>query len=400
MTAGGMQDASRGAPHAGAALGEEEALLWAARSLFSRGDMAIALLDADLRVAQILGGEKFAAVVGDDALEVFPALIGCEETLERIRSGAEPQALSFENISIHSDGYAPQYVNLRVYLDPHSGHLALVLQDAGETARLQRNLVQQRNELALARQALETARDEALAASRAKSSFLANISHELRTPLNVVIGNAEILRRPRAAALSSAEAADYAGDILSSGELLLDLINDLIDLSRAETGDLRLSESWCDLGFIAHQSLRYATRLEDGRDKRFVETADPHLPPFWGDERRLKQILLNLLSNAAKFSPPGGAITLRVEREPEGRLLLEVADEGPGLDPGELEVALEPFGQLESGKRHKGTGLGLPIVKSLARFHGGDLQIVTAPGLGLRAQVRLPGSRFSPGDSA
>ncbi|MDD2867549.1 sensor histidine kinase KdpD [Neomegalonema sp.] len=399
MTAGGMQDATRGAMGAST---EEEALLWAARSLFSRGDMAIALLDPDLRVTHVLGGEKFAASVGDDALEAFPALIGCEETLRRIRSGEELRGLSFENVSIHcgGDGESPQYVNLRAYLDPHSGQLALVLQDAAETARLQRNLVQQRNELALARQALETARDEALAASRAKSAFLANISHELRTPLNVVIGNAEILRRPRASALTSAEAADYAGDILSSGELLLDLINDLIDLSRAETGDLHLAESWCDLGFIAHQSLRYAARLDDGRDKRFVEAADPHLPPFWGDERRLKQILLNLLSNAAKFSPSGGTVVLRVEREPQGGLLLEVADEGPGLEADEVAVALEPFGQLESGKRHKGTGLGLPIVKSLARFHGGDLEIVTAPGRGLRARVRLPGARFSPRDSA
>lgn len=377
--------------------GGEAALLRAARDLFTRGDMAIALIDGDLKITQILGGEKFAAAEGDFALEAFPALVGCEELLAQIRSGEDGGALVFDNISIHSGGdrEAPQYVNLRIYRDPVSGELALMVQDASDTAKLQRSLVQQRNELVIARQALEEARDAALAASRAKSAFLANVSHELRTPLNVVIGNAEILRRPRALALTSAEAADYAGDILSSGELLLDLINDLIDLSRAETGDLRLAESWCDIGYIAHQSLRYAARLDDGRDKLFVEEVDPQLPPFWGDERRLKQILLNLLSNAVKFSPFQGSVRLTARREPDGRLLLEVADEGPGLDEAGLRVALEPFGQLETAKRHKGTGLGLPIVSSLTKFHGGELEIDTAPGCGLRARVKLPAARFS-----
>lgn len=399
MTAGEMQDRTNG-PFGVSA--QETALLRAAGELFSRGDMAVALIDAEFRILSILGGEKFAAAAGDCALEAFPALIGSEARLLRIRSGEEAEALDYPNVSIHSggDAAAPQYVHLLAYRDPHSGELALVLRDASDAAILQRDLVQQRNELVIARQALEAARDEALAASRAKSAFLANVSHELRTPLNVVIGNAEILRKPRASALTSAEAADYAGDILSSGELLLDLINDLIDLSRAETGNLPLAESWCDLGYIAHQSLRYAARLDDGRDKDFVEEVEPSLPPFWGDERRIKQILLNLLSNAVKFSPVQGRITLRARREAEGGLLLEVLDEGPGLDPDQLAVALEPFGQLESAKRHKGTGLGLPIVRSLARFHGGDLEIRTAPGQGLSACVRLPGSRFPSGDSA
>lgn len=393
-----MQDSSTGAFGASPS---EAALLQAARSLFSRGDMAIALLDADLRILTMIGGEKFAAAVGDAALDAFPALVGCEELLERIRSGEDPGALIFDNVSIHSggDAAAPQYVNLRAWRDPHSERLTLTLQDASDAAALQRDLVQQRNELAIARQALEAARDEALAASRAKSAFLANVSHELRTPLNVVIGNAEILRKPRTSALTSAEAADYAGDILSSGELLLDLINDLIDLSRAETGDLRLLENWCDLVHIAHQSLRYAARLDEGRDKIFVDEVDPHLPLFWGDERRLKQILLNLLSNAAKFSPFRGRIALRAVREADGALLLEVADEGPGLSAADLLVAMEPFGQLESAQRHKGTGLGLPIVRSLSEFHGGALEILTAPGEGLRARVRLPARRFSSGDS-
>src|SRR6266851_2571330 len=241
---------------------------------------------------------------------------------------------------------------------------------------------------------LENARRTAEESSRVKSQFMANMSHELRTPLNAIIGFSEVIRDAHVGPVD-VRYQGYAQDIHSSGHHLLDLINDVLDLSKIEAGRLTLHEEPVDLAKLAGDCQRLLAERFRTAQLAFAIELSPHVPCVRGDELRLKQILLNLLSNAAKFTPAGGRVVLAVEATPEGAIRLSVSDTGVGMRPEEIPLALQPFRQVDSSlnRRYDGAGLGLPLARTLAELHGGRLAIESAPGEGTKVSITLPARR-------
>ena len=245
---------------------------------------------------------------------------------------------------------------------------------------------------------LREARDASERANAAKAEFVANMSHEFRTPLNAIIGFAQVLRDEMFGPLGSPRYGSYVADILESGEHLLELVNDILDLAKADAGRLELEETVVDITALVEQSMRFV-RDRAARERITMETRlDRDLPRLLGDNRRLRQLLLNLLTNSVKFTPRGGTITIGAGRCPAGGIEIVIADTGIGMTPEEIQVAMEPFGQIQRRRRGRieGTGLGLPISRRIAEMHGGALEITSTPGRGTRARLLLPASRIAP----
>ena len=242
---------------------------------------------------------------------------------------------------------------------------------------------------------LSIARDESEQASHAKSDFLAHMSHELRTPLNAVIGFSEIIKSETFGPVGSAQYRDYAGDIHESGLHLLDLINDILDLSKVESGMEELNEEDVDIADAVRAILILVRGRAEGGDVELVTDIADALPMIRADKRKLKQILLNLASNAIKFTERGGAITVRTWCEEDGGHVLQVVDTGVGMAPEDVPKALAQFGQVGGldGRPHEGTGLGLPLAKALVEFHGGRFELESALGVGTTVTLRFPRER-------
>jgi len=229
------------------------------------------------------------------------------------------------------------------------------------------------------------------AANQAKSEFLANMSHELRTPLNAIIGFSELIKNDVLGAGGAERYRNYAGDINKSGLHLLEMVNDILDMVKADAGAIAIKRLPVDLDEILREALRVvAQRAEAGGVRLELAVAEP-IGPFESDATRLHQILLNLLTNAIKFTPAGGKVRL-VARRQAHELVIEVADTGIGIAADDLPVALAPFGQIASvlTRSHEGTGLGLPLSKRLTELLGGRLTIDSTPGKGTRVCVILP----------
>jgi len=241
----------------------------------------------------------------------------------------------------------------------------------------------------------EEARHAAESANRSKSRFLAVMSHELRTPLNAIIGFSDLMQSEKLGPLQPAKYREYAEDIHVSGQNLLGVINDILDMAKIEDGKMVLFEEPIDLGDQISSATRFvAERARQGHVALDREVA-VGLPPLLADQRCVRHILLNLLANAVKFTPGGGRITVRAERTADRGLALAVADTGIGMSPEHIEIALTPFGQVanEYTRRHDGTGLGLPLVKSLAELHGAQFRIESTLGIGTTVSVAFPAER-------
>ncbi len=241
----------------------------------------------------------------------------------------------------------------------------------------------------------EAARESAELAHRTKSQFLANTSHELRSPLNAIIGFAEIMRDELFGPIGVPQYKDYCEDIYASGTHLLELINDILDLSKVEAGKLELREEAVDIGSVVESCVRLVrVRAQEGQVTLETEI-EPDLPPVYVDERKMKQVVLNLLSNAVKFTPEGGNVETSARVTAGGQLELVVADTGIGIAPEDMETAISAFGQVEStlSRKYEGTGLGLPLVKALVALHGGEFELTSEVAVGTRAIVTLPSSR-------
>ncbi len=245
---------------------------------------------------------------------------------------------------------------------------------------------------------LEAARRQADQANRAKTAFLANMSHEIRTPLNAMMGFAEILEQEVLGPHAIPLYREYARDIAESGRHLMDLINDLLDLSKAEADRLDLVEATVDVPRVVAGTARILSERAARNGVRIVTAVPPDLPPLWADERKLRQMMLNLLSNAVKFTPAEGVVTLEGRVAGNGALWLSVHDTGIGMSGEELAKALEPWGQIDSalGRGHVGTGLGLPLTKCLIELHDGRLDVVSTPDRGTTMALVFPAARVRP----
>jgi two-component system cell cycle sensor histidine kinase PleC len=238
------------------------------------------------------------------------------------------------------------------------------------------------------------AKEAAEVANRAKTTFLAHMSHELRTPLSAVLGFAELIAREINGPIGNERYLQYARDIHTAGEHLLGVIDGILDISRVEAGALELSSAPVDCAELIDVTTRLV-REHAAKLGLTIEVSVPaDLPRLQGDRRRLRQVLINLLSNAVKFTPAGGAIRVAAERD-GGGLVLRVGDTGIGMAAAEIGEALTPFKRLDNEltRRHDGTGLGLPLAKTLVELHDGILEIDSAPGRGTTVACRFPPGR-------
>ncbi len=242
------------------------------------------------------------------------------------------------------------------------------------------------------RAAEHAARIEADLANRVKSEFIANMSHELRTPLNTVIGFSKILSEHERRRIPDKEIVEYATLILDGAGHLLSVINDILDISKMQSGRYTLDAREINIEDILNSSLSTLKHQAAESGVEITTRIAPSLPSVRGDPVKLRQIFANLMSNAVKFTTKGGSVAVEALRLAEGGIVVLIRDTGIGMTPEELHVALSPFGQVDAGRSRwrEGTGLGLPIAMALVELHGGELKVRSVKGQGTEVAVLLP----------
>jgi len=250
-------------------------------------------------------------------------------------------------------------------------------------------------ELETANAVSDEARRRAEEANLAKSRFLASMSHELRTPLNAILGFSEVMADEVLGPIENQTYREYARDIHGSGKHLLNLINEILDLSRIEAGRYTLNEEAIKLGHIADECIHLMQLKARNKNIKVAAQFEESLPRLWADERSVRQIILNLLSNAIKFTPPGGEVQVKVGWTAGGGQYVSIRDNGPGIPPEEIPIVLSAFGQgsIAIKNADEGTGLGLPIVQALAHMHGGEFNLSSKLREGTEVLVTFPHSR-------
>jgi len=275
------------------------------------------------------------------------------------------------------------------------GELLAVLDRCFEKLQLQEEARHAYEELRVAKEAAEVA-------NRAKSAFLATMSHELRTPLNAVMGFSQMMITEVLGSLPNDAYRNYAQHIYDSAAHLLEIINDILDVSKAEAGKLDLAEELVDVRTAIEESCRLVDVRAETANVVLVRAIPAELPPLYADRRKLKQIVMNLLSNAVKFTPANGRVEIAARVEAPAGLTIAVRDTGIGIAKEDIPRVTEPFVQVDSSlsRRHEGTGLGLALVASLMTLHGGTLAIDSELGKGTTARVTFPMARVRAGGEA
>jgi signal transduction histidine kinase len=238
---------------------------------------------------------------------------------------------------------------------------------------------------------LQRARDEADAANRAKSSFVATMSHELRTPLNAIIGFSDLLAGQHAGPLAPTQ-REYVDDIRNGAGQLLRIINDILDLAKVEAGEFAYEEEEVELAHVFDALQRMLRPLAARADVTLEIAEAAHVRPFLGNRRLLHQALLNLLSNAIKFTHADGRVTLTLETSTPDLVVIAIQDTGIGMSADELHDVMQPFRQARTdhARQHQGTGLGLPLARAMIERLGGTLTLSSEPGIGTLAQIKIP----------
>jgi signal transduction histidine kinase len=357
-----------------------------------------AFVTGDLRTAldHVGQGLQLAEQVGLKGL-----IADCHETLAEIQeaTGDHETALrhfkAFFEIgqALHRAGVQHRIGQMRLQLKVDQNKMEML-----ESSRIELERV-----VAERTQELRLAKEQAEIASRSKSDFLAHMSHELRTPLNAVIGFAELMQQEVHGAIGSARYKDYLKDIHDSGTLLLSLINDILDLSKIEAGRQELNREPCSVEDICLACMRLIKDRAAHAGIRMKLSLAPALRPLDADIRAVKQILLNLLTNAVKFTPDGGTVTLFATDDEGPYVTIGVSDTGIGISADDLPRVLEPFGQVQNSftRAQAGTGLGLPLAKLLTGLHGGKFAIESRLGEGTVVKVMLaPATEPDPVDAA
>ena len=257
-------------------------------------------------------------------------------------------------------------------------------------AHVGQRIVEEKNKVA------SEALAEAVRANKSKSEFLATMSHELRTPLNAIIGFSDIIKRELFGSIENEKYADYAKDIHDSGSHLLSIINDILDLAKAESGKLQLNEHEFDVTEMLEACIRMCRgRAEAGKVDLIFFGGQSEIRAF-GDERLLLQVVANLVTNGIKFTPEDGSVRVYISASPQKGIVIKVTDTGIGIAPENIGRVLRPFEQVETSysRKHGGSGLGLPYAKRLTELHGGDLKIESELGKGTSVSVSLPPARL------
>ena len=335
--------------------------------------------------AEVYGVEP-AEAVGRTAAELLGAEYGERtETIDRMVLKTGDSFFNYEESYFDAQGKRRDWLTTKVPLGDDAGGVANVVTVALDITQRKR-----------AEKRLVRAKEEAASASQAKSEFLARMSHDMRTPLNAIIGFSEIVAGEMFGTVGNEQYRQYAQDIHDSGVLLLNLINDILDLSKIEAGKFEVTEEPVDMGAIIAAAARPAGFQAEAANVRLAVDVASDLPPIVCDWRAVRQILDNLLSNAVKFTPAGGDVTLTADIDGNGRMVLVVADTGVGIAAGDIARVLEPFEQVDgaiSSRPHEGTGLGLHLSRRLAELHGGTLDIASAIGVGTSVTVNFPEDR-------
>jgi signal transduction histidine kinase len=242
---------------------------------------------------------------------------------------------------------------------------------------------------------VEESESAAILASQAKSEFLANMSHELRTPLNAIIGFSEMISSGYFGPLNVKQ-KERIHDIHLCGSHLLQLITDILEFSKGDAGKLELIEEKVDVAELLDESSRILSAKIRSKGIDLVVKPDSDLPKLWGDKRKIRQVLINLLSNAYKFTPEGGNITMTASLDAQHNIILAVRDSGIGIAEEDIPKALSVFGQVHRSQSHEGTGLGLPLCKMYAELHDGKLALISKLGEGTTVKIIFPHQRTLP----
>jgi signal transduction histidine kinase len=369
---------------------------------------AVILTDGVGKLAGILSERDIVRLFAENKDDI--ALISAENSMTRsvitctVDTSIEDalammSAHAIRHIPVVREDFPLGLISIRDLIDFRQQHL---MADLERSKQIQENLIQSHRQseklsrkLEEAAQYLSKARDEAEAASRAKSEFLASMSHELRTPLNAIVGFSQVIKAEELGPVGCPEYGEFVLDIHKAGLELLDLVNDILDFAKLESGDAEIEEEVAQISDVIRSAVTLVRSQATSGKVALKMEIDRDLPTLRADVRMISQILSNLLINAIKFTHAGGTVTVRADNGPEFGYRIQIVDTGVGIALDDIPKVLSEFGQVDSSlsRKYEGTGLGLPLARALVELHGGSFDLKSEVGVGTEVTIRFPETR-------